>query len=30
LEMLVSTREENEMKTMIDQKWAYLTYGAKW
>jgi len=30
LELLVSTREENEMKTIIDQKWAYLTYGAKW
>lgn len=30
LELLVSTREENEMKTVIDQKWAYLTYGAKW
>lgn len=30
LELLVSTREENEMKTLIDQKWAYLTYGAKW
>ncbi len=30
LEMLVSTREENEFKTMIDQKWAYLVYGAKY
>jgi len=30
LELLVSTREENEMKTLLDQKWAYLTYGAKW
>lgn len=30
LEKLVCTREENEFKTMIDQKWAYLTYGAKW
>lgn len=30
LEMLVSTREENEFKTGIDQKWAYLTYAAKW
>lgn len=30
LEMLVSTREENELKTMMDQKWAYLAYGAKW
>ncbi len=30
LEQLVSTREENEMKTLIDQKWAYLCYGAKY
>ncbi len=30
LEQLVSTREENELKTMIDQKWAYLCYGAKY
>lgn len=30
LEMLVSTREENELKGFIDNKWAYLTYGAKW
>ena len=30
LERLVSTREENELKTFIDTKWAYLTYGAKW
>jgi len=30
LEKLVSTREENEFKTIIDQKWAYLCYGAKW
>lgn len=30
LEKLVSTREENEFKTHIDQKWAYLCYGAKW
>jgi argininosuccinate synthase len=30
LEMLVSTREENEFRTHIDQKWAYLTYGAKY
>ncbi|CEM04058.1 unnamed protein product [Vitrella brassicaformis CCMP3155] len=30
LEMLVSTREENEFKSLVDQKWAYLTYGAKW
>jgi len=30
IEQLVSTREENELKTFIDTKWAYLTYGAKW
>jgi len=30
LEMLVSTREENELKSFLDNKWAYLTYGAKW
>lgn len=30
LEKLVSTREENELKSFIDTKWAYLTYGAKW
>ncbi|MEK9132736.1 MAG: argininosuccinate synthase [Patescibacteria group bacterium] len=30
LEKLVSTRQENEFKTSIDQKWAYLTYGAQW
>mmetsp|Transcript_21958 Transcript_21958/g.43623 ORF Transcript_21958/g.43623 Transcript_21958/m.43623 type:complete len:437 (+) Transcript_21958:55-1365(+) len=30
LEMLVSTREENELKALLDSKWAYLTYGAKW
>ena len=30
LEKLVSTREENELKTFIDNKWAYLTYAAKW
>jgi argininosuccinate synthase len=30
LELLVSTREENELKHLIDNKWAYLTYGAKW
>lgn len=30
LEQLVSTREENELKTFIDTKWAYLTYAAKW
>lgn len=30
LEKLVSTRQENEFKTSIDQKWAYMTYGAQW
>jgi argininosuccinate synthase len=30
LEQLVSTREENELKHLIDSKWAYLTYGAKY
>lgn len=30
LEKLVCTRDENEFKTAIDQKWAYLCYGAKW
>lgn len=30
LEMLTSTREENELKQLIDNKWAYLTYAAKW
>ncbi len=30
LEKLVSTREENELKSFIDNKWAYLTYASKW
>jgi len=30
LEQLVSTREENELKPFLDQKWSYLAYGAKW
>lgn len=30
LEQLVSTREENELKSFMDQKWAYLCYGAKY
>jgi argininosuccinate synthase len=30
LEQLVSTREENELKILLDQKWAYLCYGAKY
>lgn len=30
LEQLVSTREENELKSFMDNKWAYLIYGAKY
>ncbi len=30
LEHLVSTRQENELKSFMDQKWAYLTYAAQW
>lgn len=30
LEMLVSTRQENELKSFIDTKWAYLVYAAQW
>ncbi len=30
LEKLVSTRDLNEFKKTIDEKWAYLCYGAKW
>lgn len=30
LEKLVSTREENELKVLMDTKWSYLTYAAKW
>lgn len=30
LEKLVSTQTANEMKEIIDQKWAYLCYSAKW
>ncbi|MDZ7771209.1 MAG: argininosuccinate synthase [Balneolaceae bacterium] len=30
LEQLVSTREENELKTLMDTNWAYLCYGAKY
>lgn len=30
LEMLVSTREENHFKTIVDTKWAYLLYAAQW
>ena len=30
LEKLVNTRDMNEFKKIIDEKWAYLCYGAKW
>ena len=30
LEKIVCTQDENEFKTIIDQKWAYLCYNAKW
>lgn len=30
LEKYVSTRAENEFKSLIDTKWAYLCYGALW
>lgn len=30
LERLVSTREANEFKELVDSKWAYLCYGGKW
>lgn len=30
LEKYVSTRHENEFKSIIDTKWAYLCYGALW
>lgn len=30
LEKYVCTRQENEFKTMVDQKWGYLCYGAQW
>lgn len=30
LEQLVSTREENQFKTQVDTKWAYMTYAALW
>lgn len=30
LELLVSTRQENELKLLIDTKWAYLLYAAQW
>ena len=30
LEKFVCTRQENEFKTIVDQKWGYLCYGALW
>ena len=30
IEHYVSTRDENEFKTIIDHKWAYLCYDGKW
>lgn len=30
LEKLVSTQTENELKELVDSKWAYLCYSAKW
>ncbi len=30
LEQYVNTRELNELKSVLDIKWAYLCYGAKW
>lgn len=30
LEQLVSTRQENELKSFMDNKWAYLAYSAEW
>jgi argininosuccinate synthase len=30
LEKYVCTRQENEFKTLVDQKWGYLCYGAQW
>lgn len=30
LEAYVSTRSENEFKSIVDTKWAYLCYGALW
>ena len=30
LEMFVSTRNENEFKAIVDNKWSYLCYGAAW
>ncbi|MBP9667634.1 argininosuccinate synthase [Candidatus Saccharibacteria bacterium] len=30
LEQLVSTRTENELKELMDTKWAYMVYAAQW
>lgn len=30
LEKFVCTRQENEFKSVVDQKWGYLCYGALW
>lgn len=30
LEKYVSTRQENEFKELVDEKWGYLCYGALW
>ena len=30
LEQIVSTREENQFKSIIDTKWAYMVYAAQW
>ncbi|MEM2139074.1 MAG: argininosuccinate synthase [Candidatus Woesearchaeota archaeon] len=30
LELFISTREENEFKSIVDLKWGYLCYGSKW
>lgn len=30
LEKIVSTQTENELKEMMDSKWAYMCYSAKW
>src|SRR5690606_21952675 len=30
LEKFVCTRQENEFKSVVDQKWGYLCYSAMW
>ena len=30
LEQIVSTREENQFKSIVDTKWAYIVYAAQW